>query len=424
MGRMPFALVLRYERAMTAMPASRHEGIAGALGFWPLGANNFNIYGDTLMKKSLLALAVFGAFATAAHADSVTVFGSIDAGIEHTSAGGVSNTAFLDGVIEPSTFGFRGSEDLGGGLKAGFTLEGGFGSNNGSAFNEGLTSVGGAATGILFGREAKVTLGGEWGTIGAGLQFDPALIASISTEPRGLADSGSMLSYWINATAFGQLAAGQQIFTGGIFDSNAISYTYAGNGLYFSVLHSFGGVAGNTSANADTSVGASYTNSGFTVSGGYATVNSPVGNTLDTIDFVGVGYATGPWAVRAQYDEFKYLYDVGGNVPAADVKAWGIGVDWKITPSNKLNLSYYSAKDDGAGAGGTTTEVALLDTYSLSKRTSIWAQIVASQADANAGASAGIAGTFGGGANVYAPSPAGLANEHATTFGFGIQTRF
>jgi len=91
------------------------------------------------MKKSLLALAVLGAFAGAASAQTnVTIYGLVDAAITRhdTNAAGVKPTWTLDSSTlnnkNGSRLGFKGTEDLGGGLSAIFTLENGFGVDNGA----------------------------------------------------------------------------------------------------------------------------------------------------------------------------------------------------------------------------------------------------------------------------------------------------
>jgi len=374
------------------------------------------------MKKSLLALAVLGAFATAAQADSsVTVFGIIDAGFmtNNNSAGGGRTTGYQDAQMLPSIYGFKGKEDLGGGLSAGFVLEGGFNSSNGEHNSPGVYQS------QVFGREAKVTLGGDWGTIGAGQQVDPGLVASIGTEPRGMTDSFSMLEYWIIATIDdnGGLGGTSGSLTGGIFDVNSLTYTYAKNGLYIGVEYGFGGVAGNTSAGSTKSIGVSYTHAGFAVSGSYAKSDTldPTGLTggASEIEVFGLGYDFGPVALRGQYGEFKSggLGGLAGGDYSSDIKSWGLGLDWKIAPSNKMNFSYYDAKDDAVGAGGKTRVFALMDTYSLSKRTSIYGQIAEVHADATAGLSSVIGGVY---------TTAGLlAGAGSTNYvGVGIQHSF
>ncbi len=100
------------------------------------------------MKKSLIALAAMGAFAGAAQAQSsVTLYGVVDANIEYVNNVGVVPTAAngfnrgpahsvarMDpGGLSGSRWGLRGTEDLGGGLKALFVLESGFSSDTGAS---------------------------------------------------------------------------------------------------------------------------------------------------------------------------------------------------------------------------------------------------------------------------------------------------
>jgi general bacterial porin, GBP family len=114
------------------------------------------------MKKTLLALAVFGAFAGAASAQSsVTLYGRLDAGIGRSDPknGRVSDvdatTGVFTGTQAGNRFGVRGSEDLGGGLRAIFQIENGF------SLDDGQLGQGGR----LFGRQAYAGLAGGFGTV-------------------------------------------------------------------------------------------------------------------------------------------------------------------------------------------------------------------------------------------------------------------
>ena len=360
-------------------------------------------------SKLMLLAGLTPLLSNAAMADdsTVTIYGRIHADIENTLAGaaGAASTISMNKVANDlSRIGFKGSEDLGGGLKAGFALTGGFDSANGSQ------DVSNAA-GAFFGREAKVTLGGSWGTVGAGLQFDPALISMIGTEPRGLADSFSNLQPVVVATLGNGAKAGT--LTGGAFNENSLTYTYSANGLYAGLSHELGGQA-NSSAYSGNSVGLSYTNSGFTGSLGYAGFNGATGATSSQYTVGGLGYAWGDYAVRGQYGDFKSGYSAG--VPATNVTSWGIGMDWKTNAANKLNLSYYKMKDTGSAAnGGGTTMLALLDTYQLSKRTTLFGQIASVNADANPGMTD---------LQIYAPGLATAAGGHTTVLGLGINHSF
>jgi len=112
------------------------------------------------MKKSLLALAAMGAFAGTAQAQSsVTVYGILDMGYssvntKSSAAAPVDTTTSGLNVAQPlsnSRIGFRGVEDLGGGLTAGFTIEGNVHANPG-------TTGSNNATAFQFGRHQFVTL--------------------------------------------------------------------------------------------------------------------------------------------------------------------------------------------------------------------------------------------------------------------------
>src|SRR5690606_19947579 len=109
------------------------------------------------MKKTLLAAALLAGFAGAAQAEtSVTLYGIIDTGIGYNKVDipGTATTAgykhsrvgMINGVQSGSRWGLRGTEDLGDGLRAVFTLESGFDSSDGDQ----------AQGGRLFGRQATI----------------------------------------------------------------------------------------------------------------------------------------------------------------------------------------------------------------------------------------------------------------------------
>jgi len=109
------------------------------------------------MKKSLIALAVLSTIAgSVAAQSSVTVYGRLDVGYTDlsttTSAGVKTDTAQVNqGVFTTSRFGLMGTEDLGGGVKASFMLEGPIALSNGIASSTDGNS-------FAFGRQAHVTL--------------------------------------------------------------------------------------------------------------------------------------------------------------------------------------------------------------------------------------------------------------------------
>lgn len=123
------------------------------------------------MKKSLIALAVLGAAASAQAAD-ISLYGVVDTGLAYTyqdnwgidgntvahTTDGESSLEMASGINASSRVGIVGSEDLGNGMKVSFKLESGINSDDG-ALNQG---------GRLFGREASLTLSGDFGKISAG----------------------------------------------------------------------------------------------------------------------------------------------------------------------------------------------------------------------------------------------------------------
>ena len=121
------------------------------------------------MKKNALAIVLSGVFAamtTGVQAANVQVYGLIDTSIvyEHSDPDVTGQKATNKLTMENaqqfgSRFGLRGSEDLGNGLKLGFTLESGFKSDTGELDQQGR----------LFGREANISISGQYGTVWAGL---------------------------------------------------------------------------------------------------------------------------------------------------------------------------------------------------------------------------------------------------------------
>ena len=127
------------------------------------------------MKKTLVALAALASMSAFAQS-SVTLYGVADiwlANVKTTVGGsGVAQNLMGSGGINGSRFGLKGSEDLGGGLKANFLFENGFNLDSGAA----------AQGGLLFGRQAYAGLSGGFGEVRFGRQY------SAYDEARGGAD--------------------------------------------------------------------------------------------------------------------------------------------------------------------------------------------------------------------------------------------
>ena len=163
------------------------------------------------MKKSLIALAVLAASGAAMAQSSVTLYGVADAGVGKIKSqtydpitgtlGGNNDrsdkTEFISGSTMNngnSRLGVRGTEDLGGGLKAGFNFETGIDLDDGSATNS-----------AFWARQANVWLGGNWGTLKLGRQFTPTYLAISTYELTGTANY-SVLANTYNYGAIGSRA--------------------------------------------------------------------------------------------------------------------------------------------------------------------------------------------------------------------------
>ena len=115
------------------------------------------------MKRHAIALGVLGLFSGWAQAQSsVTLYGVVDLAVERVK-GATSLVRLTSGQQQGSRWGLRGVEDLGGGLKASFVLESGFNADAGTS----------GQGGRLFGRQAFLGLGGDWGTVRLGRQYTP-----------------------------------------------------------------------------------------------------------------------------------------------------------------------------------------------------------------------------------------------------------
>ncbi len=215
------------------------------------------------MKKSLLALAALGAFASAAQAESsVTLFGLIDTGVNY-----VNNVVDTDaktsgsrfnlssGGLQGSRWGLRGTQDLGNGLKAVFTLESGFDVNNGESLQDNR----------IFGRQAFAGLSGDFGTVTIGRQYD-----SIADFVSPLAASGRWEgSFAAHPGDIDNLNNTRRI-------NNSVKYTSNSyDGLSFGGLYSLGGTAGRRSDNQIWSAGIGYNNGPIALGAAYLNAKTP-----------------------------------------------------------------------------------------------------------------------------------------------------
>jgi predicted porin len=132
------------------------------------------------MKTTILALLLGATAASAAAQSTVTVYGIVDMALVRESGGSATMTKLTSGVESGSRLGFKGTEDLGGGMSAIFLLENGFQSDTG-ALGQG---------GLLFGRQAYVGLQTRAGSVTLGRQYTPQYLAVAAVDPFGSGTAG------------------------------------------------------------------------------------------------------------------------------------------------------------------------------------------------------------------------------------------
>ncbi|UVE66600.1 porin [Burkholderia pyrrocinia] len=349
------------------------------------------------MKKSLLALVALGAFAGAAHAQSsVTLYGIIDEGLLfNNNAGGKHLYSMASGVMQGSRFGLRGTEDLGGGLKAIFTLENGFDVNSGKLGQGGL----------MFGRQAYVGLSSQFGTVTLGRQYDSVV------DFVGPLEAGDQWGGYIAAHP-GDL----DNFNNAYRVNNAVKFTSQSfGGFTFGGLYSFGGQAGQFSKNQVWSLGAGYNNGPLVLGVGYlnartpgnfggmfnngstaatTAVSSPVygayANNANTYQVIGAGgaYTFGAATIGATYSNTKFKgFSVGPFVDqTATFNNGEINFKYQLTPALILGAAYdytQGSKIDGNSAAKYHQGSLGVD-YFLSKRTDVYVIGVYQHASGNA----------------------------------------
>jgi len=297
------------------------------------------------MKKSIIALAALAsltAAGTAAAQSSVTLYGRMDASVGSERVDGVSTTKLYSGNLTTSRLGFRGSEDLGGGLKANFQLE------------AALTVDDGTANSLRFNRASWVGLSGGFGAVRAGL------IDSAYKDIYDMGNSNNLFDSAFTPTNFAY--TGVANFTGR--PSNQVRYD----------TPSFGGFSGSLSYALDETAG---------VSNDINAVNLRYrAGALD----VGLAVQNQKNSVLADEREYRLLaaaYDfkvvrVSGQYQVAEQgngledNEYGIGVTMPFGAFD-VSLGYANGKSELNGATVEKgTAYSLGATYSLSKRTKLY----------------------------------------------------
>lgn len=337
------------------------------------------------MKKTLIALAAVAASSAALAQSSVTLFGIMDVNIRNVTTGTTTLTTMSQDGTASSRLGFRGVEDLGGGMSAGFWLEGA------------LNPDSGTAGGLNFQRRSTLSLMGGFGEVRLGRDYTPTFWNHTVFDP------------------FGTNGVGSSVNTFGVLGSGATTLVRANNTLgYFSPK--FGG---------------------FQVQAQYAFKETAAANDPNKYFGVRATYAAGPLSAavatasegsaaaninRYKRTNFAASYDFGFIKPMfqynigkfetnagveQEVKHMLLGLTAPLGPG-LIKASYVRASYDNFA--DDANQLAIGYEYGLSKRTALYVNYARISNDA--GASFAV-----GGGNV-------VAGDNARGYEFGIRHAF
>lgn len=280
------------------------------------------------MKKTLLAAALIVGFAGVAQAEtSVTLYGILDTGygyshfkydrddvqLKSTTSG------MVGGIVNGSRWGMRGSEDLGDGLRAIFTLEAGINLGTGES-----------SSGRMFHRQAFIGLASDnWGTFTMGRQYSPGVTTNVAGVGLGLGDMEN---------AFGGIGYGNRM-------DNSFKYTTP-NFSGFEAAVSYGSTNSTIlrGENDTTSSWGIDTDPNSVTYGQNVLTSSRTDTDRSNWISTGLKYENGPVAVGLSYDRAS---DGGGDSP---VTSWVLSgaYDFEVV---KLDLAYGQDRNGKLGWG-------------------------------------------------------------------------
>ncbi len=304
------------------------------------------------MKRLIIASLLMGAFG--AHAQSsVTVYGIVDSSVRYTTnqnAQGQGKLEQTDGILSGSRLGFKGVEDLGGGLRANFNLEAGFNPDTG------VSGQGGR----LFGRQSTVGLSGDFGNVLLGRKYTVAHEMMTSYEAMFFANQAIVGYQGGNYT--------------GLRQDNQIQYNNKFGAFSLALGHTFGEQAGSTKRGSTNGATLGYDSGPLHLGGSIQTMN---GITTEYFGVANPASTQKVWSFGGtyQFDRVKYYAGyTNSNLDVADYKnkAYYVGANITLTPSLSLIGTYTYDKLNHAGDNGTRNMTAVMLDYFLSKRTDIY----------------------------------------------------
>jgi predicted porin len=355
------------------------------------------------MKKTIFSLALATLAGAAAAQSSVTLFGVLDMGLMRGTGSVSDKTQLASSIANSSRLGFRGVEDLGGGLSAGFWLEAGISPDTGlggatSTNNQASgTAAGPAGTqGLVFARRSTLSLTGNWGELRLGRDLTPQAVNHIVFDPfdnKGVGGSSAYFGYAALHPAPGPHTRA----------SNTIAYHLPQKlgGFYGTAMHYLGennSGAANSRDGTGTAIRFGYGKGPFTVALATAKTRYVAGDVKTTN--IGGSYTFGTVTLTGTYDRTTAGAVAGkGALIAAVVKV----------PTGDVRGSYTVFENDRAGTP-KSRRLAIGYRHNLSKRTYLYADVARVNNSGGAREAIGAAVT--------------AANESSSGVAFGIRHSF
>lgn len=314
------------------------------------------------MKKSLVALAVLAASGAVMAQSSVTLYGLVDLGLTSYDNGTDTVTAIDGGTnvtgLNGNRWGLKGSEDLGGGLKAIFTFESGFTADDGKS----------AQGGRLFGRQSYVGLQGGFGTVKMGRLMNPIYqnTGTLEAFADALAgDSAYLLNYQGSRT------------------DNTVSYLYSASGFRGEVQYGFGEVPGDTSASRMLGLVLGYKQGPIDVVLTYEKKENPTNTDSEKVIALGGNYDFGVAKVFLSFEQ-----ETGFGAVDRDHVLLGVSAPL----GGGTVMASYINRSDNVGPSLDADLYAIGYKYPLSKRTYVYGSYGSISNDALANVKVAVAG--------------------------------
>ena len=339
------------------------------------------------MKKTLIALAVLGTCAGAAYAQTnVTIYGTVDTGLIKETGSDVRM-----GSNEDSRIGFKGTEELGSGMKATFQLERRFSLNNGTKFsgNNALDILQGAdldgEDGVEWQGAANVGLQGEaWGAVRLGRVNDIAIENFGALDPFAYYGVGSAMGGY-------NILYSEELANTIRYDSPSwagfgfnLSYTLGQDTHHGNGSDIFGGKGYDDYGNDGFGIGLKYDNGPLMLTANYDRLadsdKSWLWNAGGAYTYQGFKVSVGYQSTKVKSAAMNVLS--GGDINAdVDQKDWLVGLQYNTGP-HTVKFSYNRGEvESHTEYDGKANKYSLGYTYDMSKRTSLYAMVAYTDSD-------------------------------------------